>query len=773
MLHIFGVGLAIACFLFIFTFISYQQSFDTFHSAADRTFILVEDLHLDKVEHSKGGSYAMFDAINSELPQIERAALYIDKEDIQLKVGSSVFKTDGKAAYTSSAYFSIFDQPWISGVPDDLNKPNTVAITRSWAQKYFPDKEAMGQTILAEGRINLTVVGIIDDRQNSDFRSDIYISLSSLAAVRDISKNEGFFHMWGYTNSANNIIVTLRNPQDQKIVEQEIRNLVAKHWHKDVLKYYTYKLLPLKLFHFDTDYGKGMQQSLLLILAVIATAILLMAVVNYCNIMSAQQFHRHKEMGIRKILGSSKQQLFAQYLTESILVSFLALLFAFVLLYFFLQWSNTYLLATEPIYILSITNLLFTGIGIWLFVVLLTSLYPAFSINNIQSRINWIEKKQKTKNWGMKSLIVFQNTIALLLISATIVIVQQAYHLKNTDVGFSRNKILILPLRKETVKNQEKLLNFLRGHTDVESFSRCENPPANDKVWGGTFQFDNREEWETWPARYAIADSSYLTTFGIKLLTGRNFKEDQVNPEFLINEKMVKNLGLTDVDEAVGKRLHAGGLNDAFVGTIVGVVQDFNTNSLYEPISPTVVGYNAERIKKLAIKYTGHDLQGFLATMESSWKTWYPDQLFEYNFYDDQIVELYQKEILLEKLIWIAAVVAILISILGILGLLSINIIKRSKEIGIRKVLGSSIRDIAILLAQDFLKWIALAFVISVPISLYILEHWLNNFAFRIDLKWWMFSFAGLACLLITSLSIAYQVVKAAYVNPVNSLRDE
>src|SRR5699024_7304359 len=261
-------------------------------------------------------------------------------------------------------------------------------------------------------------------------------------------------------------------------------------------------------------------------------------------------------------------------------------------------------------------------------------------------------------------------------------------------------------------------------------------------------------------------------TFGLQLLAGRNFHDDPKNPEFLVNAKMVRELGFEDPEEVIGKDLRSGGLNEEHKGTIVGVVKDFNTNVLNEPVSPTIIGINEVRIRNLAVKYTGTP-GDLLKKMEKEWKSWYPDKLFEYEFYDQQIADLYQREALLEKLIWIASGIAVLISSFGFLGLLSIMIVKRTKEIGVRKVLGSGISGIVRLLSEDFMKWVGLAFLVAVPIAWYVMSKWLDNFVHRITLQWWMFALAGLLGITITIAVISFQSIKAAMANPVDALRDE
>ncbi|RZF58094.1 ABC transporter permease [Sphingobacterium corticibacterium] len=769
-LNVAGLGLAIAACLFIYAFNTYQLSFDRFHPDAERTFIVVEDLHLDQTEHNKGGPYAMYNAIRQELPQVEKAALYIDKQDFTLKIGNELRKIEGKACFTSSDYFEIMHFPWLAGSPQQLDEPATVALTKTMAKNFFGNEEAIGQTIWVENKLPVTVVGIIDDsRKNSDFQSEIYFSLASINEFRE----SAFFHNWGYTNSANNILLTLHHAEDKVGVEDSIRKLIAKHWHEDVLEYYTYKLLPLTAFHFNMNYGKATQFSLLGILTVIAIGILFMAGINYTNMVSAQQLYRSTEMGIRKVLGSSKRQLFLQFLIESLLISLFALLLAWLFLWIAIDWSNHYLFVNEPLQVLSLSKLIFISFVIWLSVCMTTSLFPAFFLN--KTKIQAALKKQVANNWGLgrKALIFFQNVLALILIISTIVIVSQVRYLKNTDMGFNRETVLVFPLKNEMRDNTEKITAFLQHRSDILAFTFCDNPPSYDKVWGGTFKFDNRSEWETWAPRYAIGDSSYIKTFGIQLLAGHNFKDNEQHPEFLINEKMAMNLGYPDYQEIIGKDLHAGGLNDEYSGKIIGVVRDFSTNSLKEGVSPTVIGYNKGRIKNLAIKYRGNRPDQLLHDLEQEWKQWYPNELFDYKFYDEQIGNLYQKEALLEKLIWIAATISIIISSLGFLGLLSIMVVKRTKEIGIRKVLGANITGITLLLSKDFVRWVCVAFLFAIPIGWYLMNKWLDDFVYRIELQWWMFALTGFIGLLITLVTISVQTIRAAKTNPVDSLRDE
>lgn len=773
-LSVFGLGLALATCLFIYTYNSYQLSFDRSSSDADRTFLLVEDLKLDKLEHNKGGAIAMFEAIKNEIPEVERAILYTDKQEFTLKIDQHLFNTGPNAAYVTSDYFNFSSIPWIAGNKNQLDEPYTVALSEKLAKQYFGNSNPIGKTIEVEGKFPVKVVGILSDSHDpSDFHSDIYFSWASMSTFKNISKNDGLFTNWGYTNSANNIIVTLRNAQQKEKVEQAIHDLVAKHWHKDVLQYYTYKLLPITAYHFDKDYGKGTQASLLWILALIASGILLMAIINYSNIVAAQQIYRSTEMAIRKIAGSTRKQLFLQFIIESLIISLAATLFGGLLFWLALHLANLKLFQPEYIQIISYIKLIILALGLWFLVAFINSIYPILFLN--RTTLVGSLKKQETGSWSVSKtgLLIVQNTIAILLVSATVVVVSQVRFLQNSNMGYDREAVLVFPLKIDILKDKDRINQYLSSRSDITAYTFCDNPPSNDKAWGGTFRFDNRDEWETWAPRYAIADSAYIKTFGIQLVAGRNYRTDAATPEYLINELMAKTLGFDNPAEILGKPLHAGGMNDKEQGIIVGVVQNFNTNSLNEDLSPTVIGFNESRLKNLAIKYSGSSPQNLLVDLEKKWNNWYPNSVLEYQYLDDRIAQLYQKESLLLKLIWISAVISLIISSVGLLGLLSIMIVKRTKEIGIRKVLGASRLEIIRLLSSSFIRYLIVAFIIALPIGWLLLNRWLESFVFKIQIQWWMFAFAGITALIITLLTISIQAFTASKVNPVDSLRDE
>ncbi len=757
----------------MYTYIDFHQSFDRFHPKAERTFRLVNELHLQKTEYSKGASYAMYQALQTEMPEVEDATFLLANQEFTLKIGENRHKTGQQAALTSSSWFELFDLGWLKGNPKDLDEANTIALTAQSAKTYFGDTDPMGQTILVDSKHPFKVVGIIDDaRQNTSLKADVYLSLSSIRTLQPDIMDQ-FFSYWGFINSSNNVFVSLQHPSQKEAVEQKLMQLAAKNMDPSVAKVYNFKLLPLEAIHFATNYGGTAKKSLLVILAIIGSCIMVVASINYINLSIAQQARRSVEIGTRKVLGGSGNQLFIQFLVESTLITLAALCLSLVFIQLALPLANQYLLAKEPIQVLSLTNLLVFSFLLWLIISLVAGIYPAYilaRLNVFDALKNKVPLRSRT---GRQSLVVLQNVVAQVMLMVTIVFVLQVRFLQHTDLGFDRESVILVLLPKKAGETPAPFARFLDSDPRIAAHSLCFQPPAGTQRWGGTVLFDNRTEWEEWPARYAFADSNYIQTFGINLLAGRNIRQETAEPEYLINELMVSSLGYKQATDVLGKRLLAGGMNDEEAGVIVGVVNDFNTYSLLSPIEPVVIGYVPEQLSTLAIKLGISDATQVTANLQKYWADFFPDEVFSYTYLDDQITLLYEKETQQQKLIWTAVTMAITISSLGLLGIISLMTLLRTKEIGVRKVLGASVGSIVRLLSLGFVKVVGVAFLIAVPIAWWITNRWLADFAYRINIEWWMFGLAGLVAATIALLTVSSQAIKAALANPADSLRDE
>jgi putative ABC transport system permease protein len=329
--------------------------------------------------------------------------------------------------------------------------------------------------------------------------------------------------------------------------------------------------------------------------------------------------------------------------------------------------------------------------------------------------------------------------------------------------------VVTMPVGQVTTSQKYQLTQKLKQIPGVQSLSFCLNAPSSNSMRGATVLFNNRPNWEKWPARYALGDSAYCRTFGLTIIAGRNMRGAQAVPEFLINEKMAAMLLGRQKEAVVGKKLSAGDVK----GVIVGIVKDFNVNSLVKDIEPSVILEDSTLQTNMAVKLSGDNLHATLNTVQQEYERVLPEQVFSYQFIDDQIAALYKKENIQQKLIWLAAVIAIVISSLGLLGLVSLVALQRTKEIGIRKILGASVSQICLMLSNDFMWMVLLAFVIAAPLSVWAMNQWLQSFAYRVQIQWWIFASAGGVAFIIAMISVGFQAIKAAIANPVKSLRNE
>ncbi|HEY2726190.1 MAG TPA: FtsX-like permease family protein, partial [Parafilimonas sp.] len=436
------------------------------------------------------------------------------------------------------------------------------------------------------------------------------------------------------------------------------------------------------------------------------------------------------------------------------------------------SFANKTLFVQEPIYIISYRNVILFLSCLMLGLIIISGIYPAIVLSRIAV---YKAFKNVTGSWksGMlrKLLIVGQNTVACVLIVCTIIMVMQVQFLKHTEIGFSSNLVVMLSLPDTSLAKRNYLSNQLDKIPQVKSFSFCHTSPSADNDWGGSIKYDNRD-WAPWKEFSEVGDSSYLNTFNLKLVAGRNIREGLSTPEFLINEKMVNELGIKNPGDVLNKRLTVGEFNDQ-VGTIAGVVKDFNSQSLAVTISPLVIADIPEKFNSIAVKLSDGNPLHAINEIQKSWQQIFPADVFEYNYVDDEIANLYIKEDLQQKIVWLSAMVAIIISCLGLLGLVSLMTLQRTKEIGIRKVLGASAIAIAGMLSKDFLKLVVIAIFIAMPFAWWIMNEWLTNFAYHINISWWVFALSAFLSVLITLATISFQAIKAAIANPVHSLKTE
>ncbi|WP_214073171.1 ABC transporter permease [Mucilaginibacter sp. dw_454] len=769
-LNISGLAIAIGCGILIYLYTSYQLSFDRYHKHPENIFRVVYELHFERTEYDKGSSIAAYDALRVDSTYVQQAAVSVNNQSFIVNVNGDVnkrFKEDQNIAFTNSAWFKMFSYNWLEGNASQLDQPNTAALTQTQAKKYFGDADAVGHTLEINGQ-RVKVIGVLADAPyNTDLKSDIYLSFLSIKNLQP-KIEPTFYTDWGYLNRTNSLFVSLTNPAQKATVEQQLTTLTKQRLGAGALNYYHFKLLPLSDMHFDMRYAGKVQKPLLVMLVIIGLLIIIIAGINYINLVIAGQTRRSVEIGTRKILGGSTGQLFSQFMIESLLNVLIAIVVAVVGVILVLPTVNQLLFDGNPVHILSYSQMVLFLAIILVVITIGTGIYPALLL----SRANIFQAlKNNVLNVkagvSRRALVLLQNVVAQVLIISTIIIVMQVRFLKNTDTGFDRKFVVMVPVGDVPQTQKDLLRQRLQSIPGVQSLTFCSKGPSSDSQRGATMKFADRG-WEKWPARFAIGDSAYMHTFGLHLLAGRNIRSNTPIPEYVANQTMVKMLHLKSYDEILGKKLEIDGK-----GIIVGVVKDFNVRSLLEPIEPSIILENQYLQQNVAIKLSGSKSETALAAIQKEYLHTFPDQVFSYHFIDDEIADLYKTQSLQQKLIWMASGIAVFISSLGLLGLISIITLHRTKEIGIRKVLGASVTQISMLLSKDFLVIVLVAMFISSPVAWWIMHKWLEGFAYRVEVQWWIFAVAGVLAIAIAFITVSLQSVKAALANPVDSLRNE
>ncbi|MCF2488304.1 FtsX-like permease family protein [Dyadobacter sp. CY347] len=773
-INVAGLGIGMAGAIIIFQLVSYHLGVDKHHAQADKIFRMVVDLHLEdgSVEHEKGSAFALHTALRKEFANVSHAAYLAEREltiSIEQANNSKKFFEKSSAAFTDSEFFKIFDYQFLAGNAAVLNVPGHIVITERYAQKYFGKSNPMGRLIRLNNAENVTVAGVIKDfPEQTDFKKDVFVSLPTLKKLIP----EYGYEDWGWIDSNRETFVSLRSEEDKAALENQLVAF-AKKIHGADSNVFHYHLQPLSDIHFNMNYGGKIKYYTIVMLATVGLLLILIACFNFINISTAQSFKRSKEVGIRKVLGVSQWQVFWLFIYEAALFSGMSFVLSILLSKLLAPVISNWLEIIVEVNIFTDFTLLAFSFLLLFFVVCVAGIYPALVISNLNP-IRAIKGMTLANDGGSfsvrKGLVVAQFSISFVLIAVSMVIILQSRYLKNKDLGLNKDLILHVGLPETETAKIEALSNEIPGIKEVASISFFRNPPSSQAGNGGSIKFENRD-WEKFVARSRVADNHYIATYGLKLIAGRNAVQSDTLHELLINNKLAKSLGLKSPEEALNKRLVVGDMDNK-TGVIVGVLSDFNNADLYSTIEPTVIYASKKHYRSAGIK-----LQNLSAsTIPDIMKVWqkhFPEYVFQYSFYDEEIAGFYKREELASNLTSMFALLSVFLSCLGLFGLALFSIEQRTKEIGIRKVLGASIASITTLLSMDFLRLVAIAIIIASPVSYFFMNKWLQDFAFRIDIEWWIFAVSALLAIAIACLTVGYQSVKAALANPVKTLKTE
>ncbi len=781
-INTFGLAIGVTCFLLIAVFVYDELSYDKYPAEA-------KNIYRVNLSVTGNGNVAVYPNVDNAVGEGMKNAFPDVKASTRISPATDFVKYNDRQfkeehlAFADSNFLQFFSIPLVEGnATNALVEPNSVIISKSFAKKYFGNEDAVGRSLLI-GIDNspYKVTGVIDKvPENSHFHFDAFLSLSTLHITNRTWSNIGYF-----------TYLLLNKNTDAKKLEAKFPQLVAKYvvpetMHdmgvslaeaQKTINTFIFSLQPLTDIHLYSNTKYELEPNgdiqYIYIFSALAIFILLLACVNFTNLSTARAAKRAREVGIRKVLGSVKKQLIFQFLTESVLLTFFAMLCSYVLIFLLLPYFNqlankdisfTFFLRWQAILIMLSLSFL-TGI--------LAGIYPAFflsSFNTIKvlkgSSLQGSQKKPLRS-----SLIVFQFFVSTALIIATIIVYQQLHFMQNKKLGYDKEQVLFLPDARLLNQNQTAFEQQLLQDNRVVSATISRSVPGS-LFMDGTEIFPKNEKSNGTEIHANIyhVDYDYLRTLGIHVLQGRNFSKDfqTDSSAVVINEAAVHELSWTNND-AVGKTIVRSGQREF---KVVGVVSDFNYVSVKQKIAPLMMML-AKNSGGLIIKIKTSNVGGFLDDLKKQWKAFNPGGPLEYNFLDEQFAALYANEIRTQKIFSAFAVLAIIIATLGLFGLSAFVIEQRTKEIGIRKVLGASVQEVLLLVSKEFLLLVIIAFIISVPVTWWAMNKWLLNFAYRINISWWIFIVAGFVACLIALLAISFQSVKAAMANPVKSLRSE
>ncbi|HTL07749.1 MAG TPA: FtsX-like permease family protein, partial [Chitinophagaceae bacterium] len=756
---------------------SFHLSYEAFHPNGDRIYRVVTELHNEQTDYTPGVPPPFAKAFRSDYSFAEKVARCVTfRRLISIPADHKKFEEEEGFACVEPAFFDILHFPMLEGDQRTaLNSPNSAIVTAQIAKKYFGTTHAIGKVIRIDNKTDFTIKGILKDLPlNTDRRQEIYVADQNL---KDFSGWMARNDSWGGINSETHCFVLLKPGIQPATVEKAFPAMMQKYYVNDPagMKAFVFKMQPLRDMHFNPDYNGFADKKYLWALSLVGLFLIITACVNFVNLATAQALNRSKEVGIRKVLGSVRRQLFWQFIVETAVITFFAILLAYGLAQLGVPFINQLFRSSLTINPFINTSLLLYTLIIAILVVFLSGSYPGLILSGFQP-IAALKGKLSQKNIGgfplRRVLVVTQFAISQMLIIGAVVIASQLHYSKNSDLGFQKKGIVMLniPVTDSTGKSKmEALRDKLRTLPAVEKISFCWQAPAADANNTTTMLFENRPKVEPWEVNTKAADDKYLTTFQLPLVAGRNLYPSDTIREFLVNESLVKKLGLASPRDILQKNITIN--NHQF--QVVGVIKDFYNYSFRSDIAPVAIFSNVEDYTSCAVSLNLTNIKPTLAAIEKSWNEVYPDFIFKSQFLDERIARFYELDDTMLQLVELFAAIAIFIGCLGLYGLVSFMAVRKTKEIGVRKVLGASVPDIIWIFGKEFLLLLTLAFVIAAPVAWWGMNAYLQDFKYRIPIGPGIFLLAILCTLLVAAITVSYRSVKAALANPVKSLRSE
>jgi putative ABC transport system permease protein len=781
-INIFGLAVGFTCCLLISGFLYSELSYDKFPKDAKDIYRV--EINVENKDFYSGADVAVGRGIKNAYPEVLDFARLIQRKDIFVKYENNQFKEPG-IAFVDSNFLQLFSMPFAQGdVATALNQPNCIVISQQVAKKYFGTADPMGKLLVLNSNAAnpFKVTGVIGELPgNLHFNFDFYISL------QDNPNNQTWSNVGDYT------YIKLKPGTDPKKLEAKFPELVAKYVVPEVqrdmgvslaeaqksVNTFVFYLKPIEKIHLYSSNKDELEVNgsikYVYIFAALAFFIILLAAVNFTNLSTAASIKRSKEVGIRKVMGSDKKQLVLQFLSESLLLTFVAYIIALGFVYLSLPFFNS--LSGKQLVFTAFLNykVILVSLAFVAVVGMLAGTYPAFFLSsfNIISILKGKKNATPQSSRHLRSgLVVFQFAVSIALIISTIVVYRQLHFMQNKALGFDKTQALIINDGYLLGKNQQAFKEQIVKDSRVVSATLTRDVPVGSQSMDGTQAYakdnaGNETRSEIHINKYHV-DYDYVKTLGMQMVSGRYFAPDYADSaSVVLNEAAVKEFGFKG--DPLGKSIITSGQHEL---TIIGVVKDFHYNSVKDKIAPLVMVLGNNN-GGLIVKIKTAGVEGLLSTLKNDWNSFSPNGPFSYNFIDDRFAAVYKSEERTGKIFSVFAIISIIIASLGLLGLSAFSIAQRTKEIGVRKVLGANVSQVVVLLAKDFLYMVLVAFIVAVPLTWFAMYKWLQEFAYRINIGWAVFVMAGGIAIAIALITVSFQAIKAAIANPVKSLRTE
>ncbi len=780
-----GLTLAISSTIVLFQLVSHVLSYDTFHTRFDRIYrVVTQSEGNEEMFYTPGIPTALPTAFRNDFPEVEHVIFtryeYGGLVSIPQRDGNAKkYQEERGIVYTEPTFFQTFDRPVLSGdATKGLDEPNEAIISRELAVKYFGREDAIGEVLNYEN-VDYKISAIVENvPNNTDFPFSLFLSYET---VRKASEERG----WKGISSNDQCYFLLKDGVDISQVEKRMATFTEKYIGKENYDKELFNIQPLNDLHFNEQYysysENGMSRSRIMAIVFIGLILIITGCINFINLSTAEAIKRSKEVGIRKSLGSTRGQLIFQFLGETALVTFISIVISIGVAQLALGYLNSFIDMELTLNLLKDTSLLIFLVFLFVAVSVFAGIYPAFIMSGFTPALvmkNDTSNRSSIGYFMRKGLVVFQFSISQFLIIGTIIIITQTNFLQSQNLGFRQDAIITLSLPEQELPTPDSaghsskmrtLKNEVSRLAGVESVSLCNAAPSSGHVSGTGFILEGERDEQRKDTQVKTVDGNYIDLFELKLLSGERLVDLDTATGYVVNREFARIAGFADPTEIVGKRVRIW----RKLYPVIGVVENFHTTSLHDKIEPTVLLNRIANYYTMAVRINPKNFQASIADIQKQWENAYPKYIFSYEFLDENIREFYENEQEWSVLLTVFTSISILIGCIGLFGLATFVANQKTKEIGVRKVLGASVTSIVMMFSKEFVLLIFIGFALAAPFAWLVMSSYLSDFEYRIELGPGIFLFGLALTLLIAVLTVGYRSFKAAVINPVKALRYE